>query len=678
MRETGATIRLLHIPATPDLTDTVGATLDFDDEQIELRTAVTAEEALELVATTEVDCIIADYELPDLDGIELLEAIRKAHPALPFVLYTDSGSEEIASAAISAGVSAYLRPETGGQTRAITDQICDLVTQYRADAERERKLERTADLLAKTERIADVGGWEIDTDTNEVFWTDHLFELMGIDGNEEPPLEGALDIYHEEDRPIIARAVESALSEGDPFDVEVRFRRPDDEIRWLRVQGVPDVVDGHVETLRGTVQDVTERYTRERILREMHDIISDRDHSFDEQVRRLLELGRTELDTRYGTLSEIRDGDYIFEIVAADDSIQEGDVVPVSATNCEIAASTEQTLVLGDVERDAPDQTHRTGFAEWGISCYLGAPVFVDDEVYGTFCFYDTEARADQFTEWEETLVDLMSRWVSYELQRRQVTEKLHEQNEQLERFASIVSHDLRNPLSIIEGYVDMAVETGEIDHLSRVQSAVKRMDTLIDDVLLLSRTENAISDCTAVDLGSLANRCWETVPTEAATLTVTADPTVEADVTRLKQLLENLFRNSVEHGSTDSRPQADDSVEHGSTENRTQSGDSVEHGSTDSRPQADDSVDLGGKGVHIRIGELDTGFYFEDDGPGIPEDERETVFENGYSTAENGTGLGLSIVKEIVDAHGWEVQITEAEGGGARFEITGVDRVSD
>jgi GAF domain-containing protein len=110
-----------------------------------------------------------------------------------------------------------------------------------------------------------------------------------------------------------------------------------------------------------------------------------------------------------------------------------GDIVPVSATNCERAASTEQTLVLGDVKRDAPEETDRMGYTDWGISCYIGGPVFVDDEVYGTFCFYDTESRDSQFSGWEVTLVDLVSRWVSYELQRKQATDQLQQQNERLE-----------------------------------------------------------------------------------------------------------------------------------------------------------------------------------------------------------------------------------------------------
>jgi signal transduction histidine kinase len=64
-----------------------------------------------------------------------------------------------------------------------------------------------------------------------------------------------------------------------------------------------------------------------------------------------------------------------------------------------------------------------------------------------------------------------------------------------------------------------------------------------------------------------------------------------------------------------------------------------------------------------------ESGFYIEDDGPGVPPDDRTDVFENGYTTEENGTGFGLSIVQTIFEAHGWNVSLTEGTEGGARIE---------
>ena len=370
---------------------------------------------------------------------------------------------------------------------------------------------------------------------------------------------------------------------------------------------------------------------RERVLREMYEILAARDRPFVEQVEALLELGRAEVGTDYGTLSRIEGDDYVFEVVsAADDSITAGDVVPLSATNCELAAAREETLVLGDIARDAPEETDRAGYTEWGISCYVGGPVFVDDDVYGTFCFYDTDARADQFSDWEVTLVDLMSRWVSYELQRERTTSRLQRQNEKLDRFASVVSHDLRSPLEVLRGSIELAQRTDDLSQLDRCERALDRMDTLIDDLLTMARAGMVVDDVAPVVLREQVTQCWQTVATDDATLDVRTDRTILADASRLRQLLENLVRNSVDHG---------------------------------------------GDGVTVTVGDLDGGFYVADDGPGIPPDERETVFESGYSTSADGTGLGLTIVAEVADAHGWTVSVAESADGGARFEVTGVER---
>lgn len=136
---------------------------------------------------------------------------------------------------------------------------------------RERELERALDLLDRTERIADVGGWEIDPETRDVFWTEHLFELLEVEADEEPSLDDALRIYYEDDRPIVEDAVTEALTSGSPFDVEVRFQTPSDEVRWLRIQGDPETANGDVTSLRGAAQDITSRKQHEQRLKELVD-----------------------------------------------------------------------------------------------------------------------------------------------------------------------------------------------------------------------------------------------------------------------------------------------------------------------------------------------------------------------------------------------------------------------
>ena len=133
--------------------------------------------------------------------------------------------------------------------------------------QRQQELERLQDLLNQTERVAEVGGWEIDVETKNVFWTEHLFDLLGVEYDTEPPLDDALSVYHKEDRPIVEQAVEKAITSVEPFDVELRFWKTEADLRWLRVQGLP-ITDGSgdVVKIRGSAQDITERKDHEQIL----------------------------------------------------------------------------------------------------------------------------------------------------------------------------------------------------------------------------------------------------------------------------------------------------------------------------------------------------------------------------------------------------------------------------
>ncbi|MFD1596233.1 sensor histidine kinase [Haloplanus litoreus] len=226
-----------------------------------------------------------------------------------------------------------------------------------------------------------------------------------------------------------------------------------------------------------------------------------------------------------------------------------------------------------------------------------------------------------------------------------------------VDQVSSVISHDLRNPLDVAKAHLRAARETGDAEHFDTVANAHDRMEQIIRDVLTITRDRTAVEPSDDVSIETAASDAWESVDTERATLEV-ADtlPSVTADADRLRRVFENLFRNSVEHGSTGSRPQAGDSVEHGSdAEDQAVKRDQESHSEL---------------GVNITVGTLEDGFYVADDGPGIPPEEQQRVFDPGYSTRDDGTGLGLAIVDRVVAAHGWELTLTTATNGGAQFEI--------
>ncbi|MBX0295470.1 sensor histidine kinase [Haloarcula nitratireducens] len=237
--------------------------------------------------------------------------------------------------------------------------------------------------------------------------------------------------------------------------------------------------------------------------------------------------------------------------------------------------------------------------------------------------------RATPFEFEGETLVLIVHTDIT---DRHRAETNVSERNETLEMVTGILSHDLRNPLSVATARTELLRERSDgsdNDDLAAIERSLERIRDIIDDALLIARQTEPES-LEALDLRACAERAWEQVATGDATLVVEADATVEADETLLAQLLENLFRNAVEHGGGD---------------------------------------------VTVTVSSREGGFVVADDGPGIPESERDAVFESGYTTNQDGggTGLGLAIVSRIADLHGWSIRATDGPDGGAAFVVSGV-----
>ncbi|MBP1986100.1 GAF domain-containing protein [Halolamina salifodinae] len=209
--------------------------------------------------------------------------------------------------------------------------------------------------------------------------------------------------------------------------------------------------------------------------------------------------------------------------------------------------------------------------------------------------------------------------------EQREREAELRRQNERLDQFASVVSHDLRNPLNVAAGYLELVRETSDEAHLDRVEDAIERMDDLVTDLLALAREGRDVGETESVGLEEMTHEAWSHVATGDASLRVESGRDIDADPERLIELFENLYRNSIEHA---------------------------------------------GETPTVTVGDLrrPAGFYVADDGPGIDPDIE--PFDTGVTTSDEGTGFGLPIVQSIAEAHGWSVSATASEEGGARFEF--------
>jgi len=520
------------------------------------------------------------------------------------------------------GLSVYVRD--------VTDE-----REAMARADRERRLIETA-----FETVEDVF-YVLGPEGEEIQRVnDYALSITGCDPGE---VEGTapLEAFHEDDRETVAEAIETVLETGEASTVEARLLTADDGPVRYEFTGAPIYEDGTVVGICGVGRDVSDRRRREEQLAELHEtsrrmaaatdrsaVVSAALEAFssvlgfpitgiwlhDETTDRLEPAGHTEAaSVLLGPQPIYERGESVFWEV-----FETGD-----------------PRVLDDL--DAVEGSYRG-------DTVLGSGIVVPLEGHGVV---NVASRAvEAFDATDLYFVRLLSTNTVAALERTARERELHEreehlarQNDRLERLASMVSHDLRNPLSAAIGYADLARETGDTEYFDRLETAHDRMNVLIEDILSLTRKGELVEDPDPVSLCRTARRAWGSVDTRAADLVVESDPTIRAAADRLRQILENLFANAVTHGGAD---------------------------------------------VEVRVGALaapgdgngaeGTGFYVEDSGAGIDIDDPPRVFEARYSAGEGGSGLGLTIVQELAEAHGWSVTVGESADGGARFGFTGVE----
>ncbi|WP_135806569.1 hybrid sensor histidine kinase/response regulator [Halorussus marinus] len=476
-------IAILVVDDDEDLAELTATYLERARDDFDVGTETGVAPALDRLEDDRIDCVVSDYDMPGMDGLTFLDAVRDRYPDLPFVLFTGKGNEEIASEAISAGVTDYLQKGSDtGQYSVLANRIANAVEQYRAKRAVEHTRKRFDKLVHNSTDVISI----ISADARFEYLSPSAERILGYDP-EEMVGEYIFDYAHPEDRQqAMERFFESVQDPDQRPVVQFRFKHPDGSWPVLESRGRNLLDDPHIEGFVVNSRDITERKRRE---------------------------------------------------------------------------------------------------------------------------------------------------------------EELQRHNEQLEEITSVISHDLRNPLNVAQGSLDMARETGDDDHFDRIDRSLRRIDEIIDDVLTLARQSRDDPETEAVSLTSVAESAWEMVDTGDADLRIEESAGLEADESRTQQLLENLFSNAIEHAADD----GDVTVRVGLLDAGT--------GRCDDAPAP-----------------VGRGFYVADDGRGIPADDREAVFESGYSTGESGTGFGLAIVKQIAAAHGWDISLTDSTDGGARFEFSGVE----
>ncbi|MEY7848953.1 ATP-binding protein [Natrarchaeobius sp. A-rgal3] len=199
---------------------------------------------------------------------------------------------------------------------------------------------------------------------------------------------------------------------------------------------------------------------------------------------------------------------------------------------------------------------------------------------------------------------------------------------DQFEKFSTNVRHDLKNPLQVAMGHLQLARKSGTDESFDAVLESLERIEEIVTDLESIAKDQSNAPERGANDLADIADSVWNVLYTRNATLEneFPASASVYTAKETIRPIFENLFKNAVTHGGSD---------------------------------------------VTVRVGSLEDGFYVEDTGSGIPTSKREAVLESGYTTESDGSGMGLNIVADVCIQRGWRLDVGKSPEGGARFEIT-------
>lgn len=701
-------IRVLHVENDAEFAELTSTFLGRAG--ISVVTEPNPEVALSRLEDGSFDAVVSDYRMPEMTGLDLLEAVKERYPALPFVLFTGEGNERIASDAIAAGIDEYV------EKRAGTEHFDLLINRLESAVDRARtqaKLARTQD---RYERLLETAPTPIaiyDADAIQ-FINDACLDFLGVDDPEQVLGMDPLTFFNSEESAMARERMQKVLAAREPVEaVEYTLQTPNDGERHVVLQTSP-VEYGGKPAGQVVINDVTEyreaqaeleqeKRTLETALDAVDDLFfildpEGRPVRWNERVNRVSGYDDDELramsmaeffaeeqadEVRAGIERMLDEGSATVEaeVLTAD-----GERVPFEFRGVRITDDSGAVVGGCGIGRDVGAQrAYERELEQYrALIETMGDPMYVVDEMANltevnqalvdksgfsreellgsnVSQFMDAEdVQAVTELVWEIlTSEDRSSGTVEFEVsdgkgnrrivedsvsvltdddgnyvctvgvlhdvtEERMRKQQLRRQNERLDRFAALVSHDLRNPINVIQGFVDLAEETGDPEHFERIRDAASRMESLVEDMLMLARHGAVVNDRQAVDLAEAARRAWDSVDTKEGTLTVEGSRTLQADPERLSALFENLYRNSVEHVGDD---------------------------------------------VSVTVVTTAKGFAVFDDGPGLPEDRRQ-LFDYGVSH-DGGTGLGLAIVEEICEAHGWSVSATDAENGGARFDIS-------
>ena len=230
---------------------------------------------------------------------------------------------------------------------------------------------------------------------------------------------------------VLSAAYEQAIAQ----DGEQSFEADDEELgRRLTGAAIPaaDAVVLFFREADGESETATQLVESERVLEQLHTVVTDASRSTDGKIRKLLEIGADWLGTEYGFLTRISDDTQrIVHSVGENPNLVPGSTTALSRAYCRRTIGREKPLGVTDAPNEGWEDD--PAYEQYGLDCYLGSTIYVDGEKFGTVCFADPDPRDEPFTEQERTFIEVLTDWIHYQLERQSYEQELETQQAYLE-----------------------------------------------------------------------------------------------------------------------------------------------------------------------------------------------------------------------------------------------------